>query len=214
MVRFWASALLRPVEPGMVLGSVVVVDMPFVLVGLFDADDCARWRDSGRADCAEFWRARDEGGRCGALALGIGLLRWGSFDSVDGPTTGDETRGGGPVAEVLVLFLYQVSSKKTVLRQRNMCVPFPCRCARRSTPASSFSRTLGGWCLARASCPASSAYSIALHNSAHRSFRCWHAIAGMHCWLLYPSPFVRHRADIACRSICDTETQSCYVRCP
>lgn len=114
LVGFWPSALLRPVEPRKVLVSIVVADMPFVLVGLFDADDCARWRDSGRANCAEFWRARDEDGRCGALALGIGLLRWGSFDSVDGRTTGDEARGGGPVAEVLVLFLYQVSSEKTL----------------------------------------------------------------------------------------------------
>ncbi len=88
------------------------VDKPFVLVCLFDAEDCARWCDSCRADCAEFCRAREEGGLCGALGLGTGLLRWGSFDSVGVPTTGDETRDGGPATEVLVLFLYEVSSEK------------------------------------------------------------------------------------------------------
>lgn len=85
--------------------SVVAADTPFVLVCLADADDCARWCDSGRTDCAEFWRAREEGGLCGALAPGTGLPGWDSFATVDVPTMGEETRDGGPAAEVLVLFL-------------------------------------------------------------------------------------------------------------
>ena len=39
--------------------------------------------------------------------LGTGLLRWDSLGSVGVPTTGEETRDGGPAAEVLVLFLCQ-----------------------------------------------------------------------------------------------------------
>lgn len=97
------SASFRAVEGGTVLVSGVLVDTPFVLVCLFDAEDGARWCDSSRDDCVEFCRAREEGGLCGAL--GTGLLRYGSLIRVGVPTTGEETRDGGPAAEVLVLFL-------------------------------------------------------------------------------------------------------------
>ena len=102
--------MLRPVGPGTVLVSSAFVDEPFMLVCLFEAEDCARWCDSGRDDCVEFCRAREEGGLCGAL--GAGLLRWSSFESVDVPTTGEETRDGGPAADALVLFLSHVNSRR------------------------------------------------------------------------------------------------------
>ena len=77
---------------------------PLPFVGLLDVDEEGRRRVSGRADCVEFWRARDEGTRC--IAAGPGLLRPIILLTAKVPTTGDETNDGVLTAEVLVLVLY------------------------------------------------------------------------------------------------------------
>lgn len=41
--------------------------------------------------------------------LGTGLLRCGSFETVDAPTTGEEIKDGDAVMEALVLFLWKCS---------------------------------------------------------------------------------------------------------
>lgn len=101
-------------------------------------------------------------------------------------------------------YSYMRSAPRSILVSTTYRVPFPSRSTRRGTSTSSFSRGVSGWCFARTSCSASCAYSIVLRYSAHRSFHCWNAIAGVCCRLLYPSTFVRYGANIVRWSIGDT----------
>jgi hypothetical protein len=67
------SGILRPVEFATLPISGVFAETPLPLVCLFDAKDCARWRESGKIACEEFWRAR-EGGLC--VVPGQGCTTW------------------------------------------------------------------------------------------------------------------------------------------
>ncbi len=54
LVESLISGILRPVEFATLPISGVFAETPLPLVCLFDAKDCARWRESGKIACEEF----------------------------------------------------------------------------------------------------------------------------------------------------------------